>query len=417
MTALIVGNMAYASLTLLLVLALRRPVAELFGAGWAYALWLLPAFRLILPPLPSFGADLLPPLATVISLSGDSAASMPSQGEPGQWMSMLLALWGMGAAIFLIWQWRSYRQFLRRLSLSSRSAGEHAGLPLVESSWADGPLAVGLLDRRIVVPADFLSRYSPDERALALEHEAIHHRRGDIWWNLAAILFLALNWFNPVAWLGFRAFRTDQELACDAAVAAGASPEQRHHYARALVKSASRPGLIAACPLNQADQLKRRLKMMKNHGRSRLRSAGGIVALAGALCATLGLGTAAAQERDGGRRERERLVIMEMREGEAPPSGLPRNFRIRRGDNGEILTPEGCSGDPGSGDQSKQPGRRDRPNIILCGQGRELSAEQRLQALERARSRIAEATDQRGAQHRSQVIEALDREIARMRGR
>ena len=37
---------------------------------------------------------------------------------------------------------------------------------------------------------------------------------------------LALNWFNPVAWLAFRAFRADQELACDAAVAAAGSAER-----------------------------------------------------------------------------------------------------------------------------------------------------------------------------------------------
>ena len=34
-----------------LVLVLRRPVARLFGAGLAYALWALPLLRLILPPL------------------------------------------------------------------------------------------------------------------------------------------------------------------------------------------------------------------------------------------------------------------------------------------------------------------------------------------------------------------------------
>ena len=94
------------------------------------------------------------------------------------------------------------------------------------------------------------------------------------------MLILALNWFNPIAWLAFRAFRDDQELACDAAVAARADPQARHDYARALIKSASRPGLIAACPLNHADQLKRRLRMMNDHRRSRLRLLGGAAAIA-----------------------------------------------------------------------------------------------------------------------------------------
>ena len=40
------------TLLMLLVLAVRRPVARFFGAGWAYALWLLPPMRLLLPPLP-----------------------------------------------------------------------------------------------------------------------------------------------------------------------------------------------------------------------------------------------------------------------------------------------------------------------------------------------------------------------------
>ena len=133
------------------------------------------------------------------------------------------------------------------------------------------------------MPADFESRYSPEEQLLALDHEAIHHRRLDLWWNHLGLFVLALNWFNPVAWLAFRAFRADQELACDAAVAARADTDSRHDYARALVKSASRPGLIAACPLNHADQLKRRLKMMKFHKPGRLRMLGG-----GAAIATLG---------------------------------------------------------------------------------------------------------------------------------
>ena len=163
-----------------------------------------------------------------------------------------------------------------------------------------GPVALGLLDRRIVVPADFATRYSAEERRLALDHESIHHRRGDIWWNLVGLFILALNWFNPVAWLAFRAFRADQELACDAAVAAAASADARHDYARALIKSASRPGLIAACPLNHADQLKRRLKMMKDHRSSRARMLGGAAVHPG-RSAGLGLAVGSAGPRPAGR--------------------------------------------------------------------------------------------------------------------
>jgi beta-lactamase regulating signal transducer with metallopeptidase domain len=419
MMQLFLANMMLATLTLLLVLAVRRPVAQLFGAGWAYALWLLPVLRLAAQPLPSFAPEFLPSLTTVITLAGAPTGPVPSAGS-GQWMPLLLALWAAGAAAFLTWQWLSYRRFLTRLSLTSTSIGAHRGLPLIESGAVEGPLALGLLDRRIVVPAEFGSRYSEAERRLALEHECVHHRRGDIWWNLLAILFLAANWFNPLAWIAFRAFRTDQELACDAAVVtAAASPEERCDYARALVKSASRPGLIAACPLNSADQLKRRLKMMKSHRKSGLRSLGGLAALGGAIVLTAAFNAPSfAQERSGaGKPETERFVIMDMRDGQAPPSGLTREFSIRRGDNGQIIGPEGCSDGDQRAVDADQVRRDGRTIVVMCGRGREMSAERRLQMLEQARTRIAERLDERGEDHRSRVVEALDREIARLRSR
>ena len=281
LVSLAAGNMANASLFMLLVLAVRRPFAALFGAAPAYALWLLPVLRLLAPPLPAWHADLPVALPSdqVVLFVEDAAAPLPPDGGPGQWVPWMLAIWALGAAAFIAWQWISYRRFLAELRASSRSLGTHRGLPLVESAAVQGPLALGLFRRRIVVPADFALRYSADERRLALDHESVHHRRGDLWWNHLGLVVLALNWFNPIAWLAFRAFRADQELACDAAVAAASSADARHDYARALIKSASRPGLIAACPLNHASQLKRRLKMMKFHKVSRGRMLGGGAAI------------------------------------------------------------------------------------------------------------------------------------------
>jgi bla regulator protein BlaR1 len=267
------------------VLLLRRPVARLFGAGWAYSLWLIPALRVVLPPLglvrPNFA---LPAAADFIPAAAGGTAPLPAFAGPGQWMPFLLATWAGGAVIFLTLQWLAHRDFLRTLAGSSRPARppRYRGILTFVSEAIDGPLALGLLRRLIVVPSDFSRRYSPGERRLAMEHEATHHRRGDIWWNMAAMLLLAANWFNPIAWLAYRAFRADQELACDAAVAARASLAERCDYARALVKSAAGPGLIAACPLHEGGDLKQRLRMMRLHRTSRPRTAGGLAAV-GAL--------------------------------------------------------------------------------------------------------------------------------------
>jgi len=271
---------------MLLVLAVRRPVAHLFGAGWAYALWALPALRLVLPPLHLLGDEfpsLLPSSAPApVDLSAVPVAV--DAGNAFNWEPLMLAAWLGGAVLMLVWHGSTYLAFVRRLGIGSHI---HASLAqeigIIESREVEGPLAIGLLDRWIVVPVDFTTRYTREEQRLALQHERTHHQREDIFWNMVALSVLALNWFNPVAYMAFRAFRTDQELSCDAAVAAQASSGERHDYALALVKSASKPGLIAACPLNHGGQLKRRLKMMKAHRRSRLRAVGGSGAVAALL--------------------------------------------------------------------------------------------------------------------------------------
>jgi bla regulator protein BlaR1 len=265
---------------MLLVLALRGAVARAFGAGWAYALWAIPAARLVLPPIGLVSLS-FSPAGSLIPPAGGVTALPPAEAGPGQWVPFMLASWAGGAVIFLILQWLGYRAFLRRLRSDARPARPafYEGIATLVSRVVEGPIALGLLRRLIVIPADFTRRYSPSERRLAMAHERAHHRRGDLWWNVAALVFLAANWFNPVAWIAFRAFRSDQELACDAAVAARASAHERCDYARALVKAATRPGVVAACAMSDTGGLKRRLRMIASHRASPIRSAGGFGAL------------------------------------------------------------------------------------------------------------------------------------------
>ena len=415
---MLVENMVWATALMALVLFIRAPFSALFGAGPAYALWLLPPLRLLMPPLPDTEIpNLLPPVGLIVEADAGAGGSAASASG---WLPWLLAAWAVGTLAFLAWQFLAYRAFLTRLSLTARSLGAHDGLPLVESAAVEGPLALGLLDRRIVVPADFECRYSPAERRLALDHEAIHHRRGDIWWNLAALLVLALNWFNPVAWLAFRAFREDQELACDAAVAGRADAKDRHDYARALVKSASRPGLVAVCPLNRTDQLKRRLRMMSTHKSSKTRLFGGAAAVLTLAAASLMLGSAgvAHPHPEGEEQRREHRVIIMEKHGDgdhaAHGEGAVRQFTLRRGENGEIVLPEGCSeGEPLANVDETDGNERTR--VLLCGRGDGAPAD-RVERLQRVRDRLAQ-NEELSAEQRQRVTAALDREIARLRGR
>jgi hypothetical protein len=123
-----------------------------------------------------------------------------------------------------------------------------------------GPLAFGLFHRVIAVPQDFTNAYSPAKRDLAIAHEMAHHKSGDLFANLAAFIILCLQWFNPVAWISWNAFRFDQEAACDARVLAGKGPEERAMYGQALAKTAFDGVPTFATALNSPKTIIERLR-------------------------------------------------------------------------------------------------------------------------------------------------------------
>jgi beta-lactamase regulating signal transducer with metallopeptidase domain len=291
------------SLLMLVVLAIRGPVAKQFGPHIAYALWLLPAFRMILPPLPETVApQTLHMLPSPLDLELLLLAPIPSAASEGpsiDWGLLAAVFWGLGTLAFLGWHLLSYRRFV------NRALGDAVQLPRLDrdgvevcaSAAASGPFAAGIFLKTIVLPEDYRRRYGRDELRLAIEHEVQHHRRCDMSANFAALVVLALHWWNPIAYFAHRAFRTDQELACDALVLAQATPDERHAYGSALIKSACDGLPVAACALGAGDDLKRRLRMMKNYHRDPARARlGGMIAaglVGGGLLLTASGGIAA----------------------------------------------------------------------------------------------------------------------------
>ncbi|KQM64919.1 hypothetical protein ASE75_07555 [Sphingomonas sp. Leaf17] len=291
------------ALLMALVLLVRAPVRRAFGPAVAYALWALPVLRLLLPPMPSGWREAA---ATPITRAGETitifvtspAGSAVVASTPAlSWLGPVsLGLWGVGAAAFLAWHLTAHADFCRRIMARGRIVATIDGIDVVESDAAPGPVAFGLLRRCVAFPGDFADRYDADERELALAHELGHHARGDLIANWAALVVLALHWFNPLAWAAFRAFRNDQELANDARVLNGRSAVDRHIYACAIVKAAHGGAVSAACHLHTIADLKGRLRMLTTTPASRRQLAAGAATIALVITAGLGLtasGTAA----------------------------------------------------------------------------------------------------------------------------
>ena len=273
MSEFLIETLVWTGALIALVLVLRRPVARQFGAGAAYALWFLPAARLVMPPLllPAWLApDAEPASYSVEPLAmASSARALPLAGselgeiapvEPAASFdvaAVLLALWLLGAAIFLVRRFALYHRMRAELLDGARPVGEVGTVRLVETDAVDGPLAFGVIDRVIALPTGLINSRDRRARDLVIAHELAHHRGRDLLVNMLVQPLFALHWFNPLGWMGWTAMRRDQEAACDARVVARSDAEERATYAAVIASFATRagtggrPALAApmACPV------------------------------------------------------------------------------------------------------------------------------------------------------------------------
>ena len=278
---------------ILLVLVLRRPVRALFGARAAYGLWIIAPLAVIAVLLPArtvlVPAPVRPSVESVSDRSVVVAAApapMVAVGavkqslRPYRPRDALIVIWAVVALLALGLQAERQRRFLKSLGRLREEKGlfhaEHPGV---------GPAVIGALSPRVVLPADFTLRFTPEEQALILAHERNHLSMGDAQINALTTAFQCLFWFNPLVHLGANRLRVDQEIACDAAVLTR-FPVARRAYGEAMLKTQlapHAPPLGCHWPASANKQLKERFVMLKDHrqgARRRLAGAASVAVLA-----------------------------------------------------------------------------------------------------------------------------------------
>ena len=301
MSAWLLDTLVYTGALIALVLLLRRPVGRLFGPQIAYALWALPFLRLLLPPIvlpASFapGPEAAGQAEPVVSAATQPwiLAEMPAETpvatppavpaaaawEWGDWLPVAVSLWAGVALAFLAWRVVTYRRMRQELLKGARPVGEVGKVRLVETPAVAAPVAFGVFDKVIALPPLFMAQHDIVARDLAIEHEFAHHKGQDLLANMAAQALLALHWFNPLAWYGWRAMRRDQEAACDARVIAGKTNAERLRYAALIAGVATGPRPIAfqaalaapmACPVLGERSIVHRLRSLSMSELSRRR--------------------------------------------------------------------------------------------------------------------------------------------------
>jgi hypothetical protein len=147
------------------------------------------------------------------------------------------------------------------------------------SAYVVAPMLVGAWRTRVLVPADFETRYVEAHRRLMLAHERAHQQRGDALVNSLATAWLCIFWFNPLTYWAVGRMRFDQDLACDALVISK-SGATRREYADALFKaqlnSDSAWPLSAGCHWQSTHPLKERISMLKLNQPTRSRRFAGV---------------------------------------------------------------------------------------------------------------------------------------------
>lgn len=305
MSVWIAETLIASTLLMALVMLLRRPVARWLGARAAYMLWALPLARMLLPALPQDVAQ-PSPLHMAVDQAGlpglidVTQTPVVVQNAPSfPWLEAAIGLWFTGLLLFMMIQASGYARFRRHMLNGATDLGSDGRIRIITSPQASGPLAFGVLRPMIVLPVDFALRYDAQEQDLAIAHERAHHQRGDLAANMIALVMLGIHWCNPVAWIAYRAYRDDQETACDARVLRLYGSESAQSYGRAILKAAGGRQFAGACHLTRIETLKGRLKMLSTHDLSLQRISWGMAAVALVTATGLALtasGSRAAQE-------------------------------------------------------------------------------------------------------------------------
>ncbi len=463
-----------ASLLIIVILLIRRPIAKAFGAEAAYALWFAPLIRIFLPEFSILRAptEVVPvQLEWAREGAGVTMPVTPAIDFLALAAGSALLIWIMVAVAWVFVKLEKQSRFLRTVYASSMPApaslqheatavakqfGVKRAFQLRLSDNEYGPSICGLTRPVICLPASFECTYSDRERRLALGHELAHMKRGDVTAAFLAILFQAAQWPNPIVHLAMRAFRSDQEAACDAFVLRK-QRKNKHatsDYASAILKSARHSADDAVFGLYLGHPVKERLMLLKNKNRSTLRRfAGGIAVVAitaAGLAGTASYGFAADDEKQKVKiiEKRDVIVLSDDDDGE-----INRRVMVFSGDGGEVADVmmlgdhdfafmeggEGphfrkfpgdtsasayfmgdCSTTDGDGEPAKlewkeEAGEGDEKTIshtVICLNGDEASGDpkERAKALRKAIDRMEENAKKEEAR-RKKMIEALRKQL------
>jgi TonB family protein len=252
------------SLLFLILIVLEGRAIKSLGANVVYALWLLVPLLLIANNLPQdiIAVDDKSIYRYIVAIGETTNTVNTSLSWDFLWLCGTFSILSLGAFA----QWKIYRLAHFESHKVELSVALPNTLTVVSNSQLSGPVLSGIFRPTLIIPEGFHVQFSECQQQLMINHELVHFHRSDNLFNLIALLFVAVFWFNPLTWLAYRAFRRSQEIACDAAVLKRSTTEDKISYSKALVQCAERSlhSFSIYSPYGEKHTMFKRIASIKN---------------------------------------------------------------------------------------------------------------------------------------------------------
>lgn len=200
-----------------LVAGFRRLCRNVVSMRVIYAMWLVPALRM-LPFELVWGRGARSVILDLCSgavslLAGGEYARFDFRAIRIPWY--LLVLWAVGSVLVFLWEFFVNVRFERFLYDNRvRVADENCPYPIYQVSGLSSSCVFKVRGKAgIYLKKEVLEE--PEVYRVVVSHEICHIRAGDLFWAKLRLLLVAVYWFNPLVYAAAVLSKEDCEMACD----------------------------------------------------------------------------------------------------------------------------------------------------------------------------------------------------------
>ncbi|WP_188433244.1 BlaR1 family beta-lactam sensor/signal transducer [Kroppenstedtia guangzhouensis] len=299
LTHLVIGFIV-SSLTIAVIMLIRKVFQKQLSAKWQYNLWFLLLIALTLPFIPShlfnfennasfFDINHGNRIGAPANATGDHVMNVNwlqdftlsvNHSIPDFLNIVIAGIWMAGVfvlSVLTIQAWLKVKdiksstsevknkEVLRLFEQCKLNLGISGNINVRESPLVKSAMTFGLFKTYVVLPTHFEEWLSMKDIKYIFLHELNHYKNKDILTNYLIVVFQILYWFNPLVWVAFREMRLDREIACDHAVLNSLDKHGYVEYGNTIINvvdRVSQPGnFILTNQLNGSKkQIKKRIE-------------------------------------------------------------------------------------------------------------------------------------------------------------